>query len=570
MVASPDGGSGGDDLAAATSLRDRILAAFLADGSAVLVERDPGLASLRLTSGEQVVLITCPAGAPPSALRPAFDSAVQRAAAPVVHVVAVGGGPGVARELRRSAPFWQLQRRFGFHQVDARGRVERVTGQRLSRLSQAAEAAAGMQAPGNDHFAPYLAQGQQRHAEESQLDAALSNRFPWLTVTLGAVCVILFVLGQSWADGNFPLVLYHMGANSGAAVKAGEVWRLVASMFLHLNVEHIAFNMLALAAFGPVLERLLGPQRYLLLYGLSGLGGGIASALLSHAGFSVGASGAIWGLMAAGLGLALRPRGLLPPLRLQQARRRAILPLAINFLYSFQPGVDAWAHFGGGIVGFALMVTGVITLGVDPLWTEGAEGAELRRRRRSSGSLTLAALVFAILLVASLVLALVAGRPWQLSAPPVLERVRVADTGLAVEVPSVVSKSLHEETRDAVRVFNYGDLGDAPVVVEVIVNVLPHPVLAEQLDDFLESERQAMMQDATVPNAQRQGDARIVTVGARRFASATYVFKNRVTMRSWATALGDSEVVLQVLSLPDRPAAWTGIEDKIVASLQRQ
>jgi membrane associated rhomboid family serine protease len=569
MVASPDGGSGGDDLAAATSLRDRILAAFLADGSAVLVERSPGRASLRLTSGEQVILITCPAGTPPSELRPAFDSAVQRAAAPIVHVVAVGGDPGVARELKRCAPFWQLRRRFGFYHVDGAGSIRRVTGQRLARLYQAVDAADRMQAPGDDYFAPYLAQGQQRHAEERQLDAALGNRFPWLTVTLGAVCVILFALGQSWADGNFPLVLYRMGANSGAAVRAGEVWRLVASMFLHLNAMHIAVNMLALAAFGPVLERLLGWQRYLLLYGLSGLGGGIASALLSHAGFSVGASGAIWGLMAAGLGLVLRPRGLLPPLRLQQARRRAIAPLAINFLYSFRPGVDTWAHFGGGLVGFALMVTGVITLGVDPLWTEGAEGAELRRRRRSSGNLTLAAVVFGILLVASLVLALVAGRPWQASAPPVLERVRVADTGVVVQMPDIMSRSPHVETMDKVRVFDYGNLRDEPIVVELVVAVLPSRVLDEQLDEFLQS-LQSVMQNAALPEAQRQGDARIVTVGARRFVSTTHAFKNRVTVRSWGTALGDRQVILRVYLHPDHPASWAGIEDKIVASLQRQ
>jgi rhomboid protease GluP len=568
MVASPEGGSGGDDLAEATSLRDRILAAFLADGSAVLVERSPGRASLRLTSGEQVILITCPVGTPPSELRPAFDSAVQRAAAQVVHVVAVGGARRVAHELKRSAPFWQLRRRFGFHHVDASGNVWRVTGQRLARLSQAVEVAERVQAPGDDYFAPYLAQGQQRHAEERQLDAALSNRFPWLTVILGAVCVILFALGQSWSDGNFPLVLYRMGANSGAAVRSGEVWRLVASMFLHLNLEHIAVNMIALAVFGPVLERLLGPQRYLLLYGLSGLGGGTASALLSGAGFSVGASGAIWGLMAAGLGLALRPRGLLPPLRLQRVRRRAIVPLAINFLYSFQPGVDTWAHFGGGIVGFALMVTGVITLGVDPLWTEGAESAELRRRRRSSGGLTLAAVVFAILMVTSLVLALVTGRPWQVSAPPVLERVRVADTGVTVEMPGVLSKSLQVETEGEARLFNYGDLSDAPIAVELVVGVLRRPVLAEQLDELLQSERQAM-QDAALPNAQRQGDARIVSVGGRHFVSATHVRKDRVTMRSWLTALGDRQVVLRIYSLPDRPASWAGIEDKIVASLQR-
>lgn len=567
MVASPDGVSGGDDVAAAISLRDRILAAFLADGSAVLVEREPARASLRLTSGEQVVLITCPAGTPPAALRPAFDSAVEQATAQVVHIVAVGGAPGVARELKRSAPFWQLQRRFGFHQVDARGHLERVTGQRLGRLVRAVEAASGLQAPGDDDFAPHLAQGQQRHAEERQLDAALSNRFPWLTLTLGAVCVILFVLGQSWADGNFPRVLYRMGANSGAAVKSGEVWRLVASMFLHLDVEHIAFNMLALAAFGPVLERLLGPQRYLLLYGLSGLGGGVASALLSHAGASVGASGAIWGLMAAGLGLALRPRGLLPPLRLQQARRRAILPLAINVLYSFQPGVDAWAHFGGGIVGFALMMTGILTLGVDPLWTESAEGAERRRRRRSSGNLTLAALVFALLMVASLVLALMAGRPWQINAPPVLERVRVADTGLVVDLPGVISTSPQVETTSDARVFTYGSLQTAPVVVQVIVNVLPQTVPDGQLDEFLDHERQAM-QDMSAPKAQRKGDARITTVGARRFAFVTHEFQNGVTSRTWASALGDREVAVRVSSMQDRPAAWAGIDERIVASLQ--
>jgi membrane associated rhomboid family serine protease len=568
MVASSDGYFGGD-LAATASLRDLILAAFLADGSAVLVDRDPEWASLRLTSGEQVILITCPAGTPPSELRPAFHRAIQRAAAQVVHVVAVGGARRVAQELKRSAPFWQLRRRFGFHHVDASGNVWRVTGQRFARLSQAVEVAARAEAPGDDYFAPYLAQGRQRHAEETQLDAALSNRFPWLTVTLGAICVILFALGQSWADGNFPLVLYHMGANSGAAVREGEVWRLVASMFLHLNAEHIAFNLLALAVFGPVLERLLGPPRYLLLYGLSGLAGGIASALLSHAGFSVGASGAIWGLMAAGLGLALRPRGLLPPLRLQRARRRAIAPLVINFLYSFQPGVDAWAHFGGGIVGFALMVTGIITLGVAPLWTGGAEDAELRRRRRSSGGLTLAALVFAILMVASLVLALVTGRPWQVNAPPVLERVRVADTGLVMEMPSVLSQSPRTETKGEVRRFYYGNLNDNPLLIEFIVVVLPRSVPDEGLDKFLDGLRQAL-QDAVPSDAQRQGDARTVTVGARHFVSVTYADKNRVTRKTWGTVLGDRQVVLRIYSLPGLPASWAGIEDKIVASLQRQ
>jgi hypothetical protein len=59
-------------------------------------------------------------------------------------------------------------------------------------------------------------------------------------------------------------------------------------------------------------------------------------------------------------------------------------------------------------------------------------------------------------------------------------------------------------------------------------------------------------------------------VGAHHFVTVTYADKNGVTMKAWSTALGDHQVVLRIYSLPDRPASWAGIEDKIVASLQRQ
>lgn len=93
-------------------------------------------------------------------------------------------------------------------------------------------------------------------------------------------------------------------------------------------------------------------------------------------------------------------------------------------------------------------------------------------------------------------------------------------------------------------------------------------VSAEQLDGFLQS-LQRVMQNDVPPEAQHQGDARITTVGAHRFASTTHTFKNGVMMRTWGTALGDRQVILRVYSLSDRPASWGGIEDKIVASLQR-
>jgi hypothetical protein len=136
-------------------------------------------------------------------------------------------------------------------------------------------------------------------------------------------------------------------------------------------------------------------------------------------------------------------------------------------------------------------------------------------------------------------------------------------------MPSVLSKSPRVETDGEARVFDYGNLNDNPIAAELVVATLPHSVPTEQLDEFLDSARREL-QSVTPPDAERQGDARIVTVGAHRFVSVTHVFKNRVTMRSWATALDDRQVVLRVFLPPDRPAAWVGIEDKMVASLQRQ
>ena len=161
-----------------------------------------------------------------------------------------------------------------------------------------------------------------------------------------------------------------------------------------------------------------------------------------------------------------------------------------------------------------------------------------------------------------------ASQPWLAAMIPVLERVGVADTGVVVEMPDLISRSPHVETKDKVRVFDYGNLRDEPIVVELVVAALPSSVPDEQLDGFLHS-LQSVMQSAALPDAQRQGDARIVTVGARRFVSTTHAFKNRVTLQSWGTALGDRQVILRVYSLPDRPASWAGIEDRIVASLQR-
>ena len=124
----------------------------------------------------------------------------------------------------------------------------------------------------------------------------------------------------------------------------GEWWRLLTAAFLHGSFLHIAFNMYVLFALGPTLERILGHGRYLTLYILAALGGGVASYAFSDMRtVSVGASGAIFGLMGA---LVVAGR------RLRWDITQVLVLLGVNVVIGFlSPDVDWRAHFGGLVIG---------------------------------------------------------------------------------------------------------------------------------------------------------------------------------------------------------------------------
>src|SRR6202011_2677222 len=90
--------------------------------------------------------------------------------------------------------------------------------------------------------------------------------------------------------------LIKWGADYGPRTTAGEWWRLGSSMFLHLGIIHIAFNMVVLWDIGRFTERLLGNAGFLIVYVLSGLFGSLASVLINPHIPSAGASGAVFGL----------------------------------------------------------------------------------------------------------------------------------------------------------------------------------------------------------------------------------------------------------------------------------
>ena len=136
------------------------------------------------------------------------------------------------------------------------------------------------------------------------------------------------------------------GALIPALVAEGQAWRLVSSVFLHSGFVHLSLNMLSLYFLGSFVENAFGRGRFLALYLLSGLSGGIA--YLFFGGFgtpAVGASGAIFGLLGGILGYALR-RGTFS--WQNPMIRQLLILLAINVYIGLSiENVSNTAHMGG-------------------------------------------------------------------------------------------------------------------------------------------------------------------------------------------------------------------------------
>ena len=166
---------------------------------------------------------------------------------------------------------------------------------------------------------------------------------PVVTYTLIAVNVLMFILQSSSTTLEQQLVLWP------PAVAQGEWWRILTSAFLHYSVTHILFNMWALWVVGPALERLFGRSRFVSLYLLSALGGGVLVYLLSPLNSATaGASGAIFGLFAAtfvvGKRLNLDVRGVVAVIVINLAFT-FVLPLLSSHQISWQ------GHVGGLLTG---------------------------------------------------------------------------------------------------------------------------------------------------------------------------------------------------------------------------
>ena len=164
-----------------------------------------------------------------------------------------------------------------------------------------------------------------------------------IVVTIIAINVVVFVLERFGTDAS---VVDRFAMEPDLLHFQHQYYRAFTAMWLHANVLHIFFNMLALLIVGPAVEVLLGKARFLALYLIAGLGGSVGSYLLGpHNQPGVGASGAIMGIMGAYVVLAGRRHLPMAPV---------VGLLVLNFLIGFSGGIDWRAHLGGLVTGAVL------------------------------------------------------------------------------------------------------------------------------------------------------------------------------------------------------------------------
>ena len=180
----------------------------------------------------------------------------------------------------------------------------------------------------------------------------------WVTPTLIGINVLVLLanvaLGvdllapkvadlAAWGGNYLPLTLL-------------QPWRLMTATVLHGGIVHLAFNMWALWSLGRLAERFYGNKQFLIIYLLSGLFASLASLFFAaRTGVSVGASGAIFGVVGALLAAIYTKQSKLPS-SMVTALRASLLPfIAFSLIMGFATGhIDNAAHLGGLAAGFVL------------------------------------------------------------------------------------------------------------------------------------------------------------------------------------------------------------------------
>lgn len=172
--------------------------------------------------------------------------------------------------------------------------------------------------------------------------------------------VLIFIAQLMFHNGEHPLELY--GALWPIASGNFKIWQLVTHMFMHGGWFHLLFNMFTLFMFGAMLEQLWGSKRFFNFYMICGIAAGLAQLLINpDFSYAVGASGAIMGVLAAFAYLFPNTPLYIMFIPIPIKAKYAIPGLMAMDLFGSVAQVQGdniahWAHLGGAITGFILVL----------------------------------------------------------------------------------------------------------------------------------------------------------------------------------------------------------------------
>jgi membrane associated rhomboid family serine protease len=195
-----------------------------------------------------------------------------------------------------------------------------------------------------------------KHKTKVKTAAQIYNAVPQVTYVIIGLNVAVFVAQTLLGGGGWRArtgVIYEQGVLFGPFVaELNEYWRLLTAGFLHADPFHLLLNMVGVWFLGQLLEPALGAVKYVGLYVASLFAGSAGALLIEPQAATVGASGAVFGLLGAAFFLS-RARGN------EEMRRIIGVLLFLNILLSFRPGISLGGHLGGLAGG--LLVAWLIT-----------------------------------------------------------------------------------------------------------------------------------------------------------------------------------------------------------------
>ncbi len=191
-----------------------------------------------------------------------------------------------------------------------------------------------------------------KHNKEdaTRVEKIFKPKIPIMTYILIAINIVIYIFGVFFTNYDVFLNVFSI---HGPSIRAGQYYRLLTGIFIHSGIFHILFNCYALYILGSQIESFFGKVKFIIIYFFSGLIGALFSMTFGGNYASVGASGAIFGLMGSLLYFGYYYR-----VYLGNVVKSQIIPLIVaNLVIGFiSPGIDNYAHIGGLLGGILITI----------------------------------------------------------------------------------------------------------------------------------------------------------------------------------------------------------------------